>query len=139
MSYAAEKIAEALVHQKPVQVKIARPLATLKDQLDQAVAVITAKTASTMVLRCDLVKEAAYLPDPVAVDTILSLGFINPENLTTFIGFLPQIDQVQSKLCELLIASRLGLQDIPTSALEKCVKSLEDTLEGLKTIAFTQS
>jgi len=51
-------------------------------------------------------------------------------------GYLPVIDDAQSKICELLLASRLGLQDVPTSALEKAVRSTEEILEGLKILAF---
>lgn len=139
IDYASEKLAEAIATQSPVTVKVARSLRTMKEALDSAVAQYGEKLAGVAVLRRDLVKEAAFIPDPVAVDTVLSLGFINPENITTFIGFLPQIDQVQAKLCELLIAARLGLQDVPASALEKTVHSLEEALEGLKTVAFTRS
>ena len=70
------------------------------------------------------------------VDTILSLGFINPENIRTFVGYLPQIEDVVGKLCELLIASRLGVKDLPVGALEKTIRTMEDVVEGLKTMAF---
>jgi hypothetical protein len=139
LTYATSKLAEAIATQKPVTVKVGRRLVPMKEALDGAVAAYGAKLASMPVVRQDLVKEAAYLSDPVAVDTVLSLGFINPENITTFVGFLPQIDKVQERLCELLIAARLGLQDIPVPALEKCIRALEGTIEGLKTLAFTRS
>jgi hypothetical protein len=139
LTYATSKLAEAIATQKPVTVKVGRRLVPMKEALDGAVAAYGAKLASMPVVRQDLVKEAAYLPDPVAVDTVLSLGFINPENITTFVGYLPQIDKVQERLCELLIAARLGLQDIPVPALEKCIRALEETIEGLKTLAFTRS
>lgn len=139
LTYASEKLAAALATQAPVTVKVARSIIPMKQALDAAVAAVGEKIASMPNVRRDLVKEAAFLSDPTAVDTVLSLGFINPENITTFIGFLPQIDKVQASLCELLIAARLGLSDIPVSALEKCVRSLEETIDGLKTVAFTRS
>jgi hypothetical protein len=87
-------------------------------------------------LRRDLIKEAGFVTDPEAVDTMLSLGFINPENVTTFIGYMPTIEKTQESLCNLLFASRVGLSDIPTPALETAVRSTEEVLEGLKTMAF---
>jgi hypothetical protein len=87
-------------------------------------------------MRRDLVKEAAVIPDPAAVDTVLSLGFLNPENLGTFISAIPEIDASQTKMCELLLAARLGLAEVPAPALEKAIRSTEEVLEGLKVLAF---
>jgi hypothetical protein len=95
-----------------------------------------AEVLQRMPVRQFFVKEAAVIPDPTAVDSVLSLGFINPENVLTFINYIPVLDEAQSKLCELLIASRLGAQNIPTSALERTVRGLEEALEGLQTLAF---
>ena len=87
-------------------------------------------------LKVDLFKEAAVIPDPVAVDTVLSLGFLNPENLGIFISYMPTLDEAQHKMCELILATRLGLREIPVSALEKAVRTTEQALEGLKVLAF---
>jgi hypothetical protein len=57
----------------------------------------------------------------------------------SFIGSLPVLEQAQSRLCDLLLASRLGLQNIPQSALEKSIRAVEETLEGLKILAFRNS
>ena len=74
----------------------------------------------------------------MAVDTVLWLGFINPENIGVFISYLPALDEAQKKMCELLLASRLGLRDVPTMALEKAIKATENSIEGLKVLAFQQ-
>ena len=81
-------------------------------------------------------KEAATIPDPTAVDAVLSLGFINPENLATFVGYLPTLDEAQRRLCELLIGARLGMRELSEGALERAIRALEDVIEGLKVIAF---
>lgn len=81
-------------------------------------------------------KEAAVLPDPVAVDTVLSLGFLNPENVSAFIGYLPTLDEAQRRMCELLIGARLGLRELSDGALERAIRAVEDVIEGLKVIAF---
>jgi hypothetical protein len=70
---------------------------------------------------------------------VLSLGFINPQNIMTFVSYLPELDASQERLCELLVAARLGLTDVPTSPLEKAIKAVEEVLEGLKVLAFQKS
>jgi hypothetical protein len=106
------------------------------------VGIVATKTAEALKgyvnLRQDLVKEAAFIPDPMSVDTVLSLGFINPENISTFIASLPILDESQQKLCELLLAARLGCPDLSINALERSIKATESVVEGLKVIAFNK-
>ena len=83
-----------------------------------------------------LIKEAASMPDPAAVDTVLSLGFINPENIMSFVGHIPELDENQGKLCNLLLAARLGMPNVSASALERSVRAIEEVIEGLKVISF---
>jgi len=135
-AYGVKKLAQSMGAGAPVMVRIGRSIKMASDRDEDALAAAAEKLASIPSLKCYLFKEAASIPDPTAVDTILSLGFINPENMMTFMGYLPVIDDAQSKICELLLASRLGLQDVPTSALEKAVRSTEEILEGLKILAF---
>ena len=138
-AHASAKLAEALDGARPVAVKIARSLRTAREAYDLATKEATARRASFPDLRVSLVKEAAVIPDPTAVDTVLSLGFINPENTQTFIDYLPELDAAQKKMCELLVASRLGMKEIPASALEKAVRATEQVLDGLKIIAFQEN
>lgn len=140
LQYAQEKIGEAAAWSRPVQVRVGRYIKTAADVMSESMS----KAASTVssfervlpVLRKDLLKEAAVIPDPSAVDTVLSLGFLNPENLGTFIAYLPTLDDAQKKLCELLLASRLGMREVATGALEKAIRSTEEAIEGLKVLAF---
>jgi hypothetical protein len=134
--YGMQKLAEAYGGARPVQVRVGRYIHTADEQIELAKEAAIKSLAATPDLRRSLIKEAAVVPDPTAVDTILSLGFINPENIMTFVSYLPTIEGSQNKICELLLASRLGLNDVPTSALEKAVRSVEEVLEGLKVLAF---
>jgi hypothetical protein len=136
LAYAQKKLGEAAAWNRPISVLVERDIKTAAEVMNES-----RKTASRVVqsmphLRKDLVKEAAVIPDPSAVDTVLSLGFLNPENLGTFIGAIPEIDSSQMKMCELLLASRLGLAEVPSPALEKAIRSTEEVLEGLKILAF---
>lgn len=136
---ATVKLAEAAVGMAPVQIRVGRSIKTAGDAMGAARAAAAEKLAQFPRLGVDLFKEAAFIPDPMAVDTVLSLGFINPENLSTFVTYLPQMEQSQHRLCELLIAARLGLQTVEPGPLEKAIKSLESVLEGLKVIAFQEN
>lgn len=83
----------------------------------------------------NLVKEAAEVASavgPQTVDAMLSLNFITPESLAAFIEALPVFETAQAKLAELLIASRLGLRDVPEQALSSAVRGMERAIAGLK-------
>lgn len=137
--YAMNKLAQAHVVQAPLDVQIGRGIKLARDMRWDSLNAAAGTLAKIPDFRVDLVKEAAVIPDPVAVDTILSLGFVNPENVTTFIGYLPVIDEAQSKMCELLIAARLGQRDINVGALEKAIRSTEEVIDGLKVMAFQRN
>jgi len=133
---AVVKMAEALSAQAPIYVPCTRAVTPL----DEALSASREKAASIMAalpqLRAELWKEAAGIQDPTAVDTILSLGFINPENMATFVDSLPQLEQTQRRLCDLLLAVRLGMPNIEASPLERCIKTLDEVISGLKLMAF---
>lgn len=136
---ASEKLANAMVWSTPVTVIARRGLSLPEELVKSAYASSQKRMANAPNLRVSLLKEAAVIPDPTAVDTVLSLGFINPENVGTFISSLPTLDEAQKKMCELLVASRLGLRDVPPSALEKAIRSVEEVIEGLKVMAFQKN
>jgi len=132
------KLAEASTGRAPVQVPVSRSIKTAEQVRGEAYTAAARQLSGMPVFRQRLWKEAAVVPDPVAVDAVLSLGFVNPENVAAFIGYLPILEEAQRRLCELLVASRLGLKHVPTSALEKCVRALEEVLEGVKEMAFQE-
>lgn len=134
-----QKMGEAYQWMQPVSVKVAHVIEHEDDVRSAARAEARGLVEKVASLRKSLVKEAAAIPDPTAVDTVLSLGFLNPENLMTFISHLPQLNETQGHLCELLVAARLGQREIPTSALERAIRALEETIEGLNVIAFQKN
>jgi hypothetical protein len=81
-----------------------------------------------------LVKEASILEDALTADKILGLGFLNAENISTFIDMLPQLEATSSKIAEMLLASRVGMKDVPEVALERMLKALDDVIRGLKSL-----
>lgn len=89
-------------------------------------------------LRCDLLKEAAAIADPMTVDAVLSLDFINAENVRTFISMIPYLEKALNRICELTFASRLGINEIPETAASRAARGLDDTIRGLKGLALRQ-
>ena len=138
-TYAIGKIAQAYANNAPVNVRISRHIKTAGQAHQESMKLAQARFANFPNLRQDLVKEAAFIPDPGAVDSVLSLGFINPENIHVFLSALPKLEDSQGRLCELLIAARLGMRELPVSALEKSIRAVEEVIEGLKTLAFQEN
>lgn len=134
--HGATKLAHALHGDRMELVKVARALVPAEEVEAESVKLAQKYLSQIPDLRQFLVKEAAVIPDPTAVDTVLSMGFINPENLMSFVSYLPSIEEAQAHLCELLLAARIGLKDIPAGALERAVRAVEEVIEGLKVIAF---
>lgn len=134
--FGVTKLGQAALGLEPQVVKVGRLIKTAAEERARALSEAREHLASTPSLRQSLVKEASTIPDPMAVDTVLSLGFINDENLMTFVSYLPSIDDAQMKLCEILLGVRLGMADISETALERSVRSVEEVIEGLKVIAF---
>jgi hypothetical protein len=89
-------------------------------------------------LRRHLVKEAAVLPDIQTVDSVLSLGYINPENVRMYVGHLPYLDRALSMVCELTLASRMGLSEVPEFAAARACRALNEVIEGLKALALRE-
>lgn len=115
----------------------ARPFETFKSKYAGGVARSQDLLGKLPMLRTDLLKEAAPMEDPTAVDKILSVGFINPENIAIFASYVPEIEMTIKKLSELLVASRLGLSAVDQGALQKSLMHLDKVVAGLKTLGAT--
>lgn len=112
----------------------ARPVTTFKEKYAEARTAACKMLDKMPSLRTDLLKEAAPMEDPSAVDKILSIGFINPENISIFASYMPEIEASIQKLSELLMASRLGLKSVDEGALQKSLVHLDKVVAGLKTL-----
>lgn len=97
-----------------------------------------ARVAEVHALKRHLLKEAAVLPDVQTVDTVLSLGFVNSENVKIFISRIPYLEKSLTMICEFILASRLGLTEIPESAASRCARALNDVIQGLKALALRE-
>jgi hypothetical protein len=108
------------------------------DMVAEARAKVASGSSAVRALRKDLVKEAAVLPDVMTVDTVLSLGFINSENVRMFASRIPYLEKSLSMLCELALASRLGLSEIPDTATVRAARGMDDAIQGLRALALRQ-
>jgi hypothetical protein len=88
-------------------------------------------------LRVDLVKEASVLTNPEAVDVVLSLNFINEDNLNDYVNNIPQFEGVNCKLAELLVASRMGLTDMDEGAIKKSINGITSVVHGLENLRLS--
>jgi hypothetical protein len=119
-----------------VKVSGMRALGSVKEKLAEARGKIKTALANLghPIRNYCLVKEASVLTDALTADKILGLGFINAENISTFVDMLPMLEEASSNVAEMLMASRLGVTDIPEAALERMIAATEDVIVGLKTL-----
>jgi hypothetical protein len=143
----------ALLGEDPVQVKEAfvkmrsqgktegwinaLPVTTMKEKYAASRKSAAAFISKMPNLRVGLLKEAAPLEDPTSVDKILSVGFLNPENISIFCSYLPEIEETINKLSELLVAARLGLSSVDEGALQKALVHLDKVVAGLRELGTT--
>lgn len=128
------KIAEA---RKKGSIKLAnlKTITTVSERYSDAVKTASAMLSKIPDLRKDLIKEAASLEDEGSVNNLLALNFINPENLHTFINYLPELEQTSEKLAEMWLYSVLGMKEIEEQPVDRAMKNLEEVIQGLKSIA----
>lgn len=135
---AKQKVAEAR-RKGFVKMSGLKTICPLSERFEQSV-----KTASSLLsrlpnLRRDLLKEAASIEDQGTVDKVLALNFINPENLSTFIEYLPQLEECSEKMAEMVLAGYLGQKEIPIGAVERSMKNMEEVIAGLKAVQSSQT
>jgi hypothetical protein len=132
------KVAEAR-KKKMVKLSNLKTITTLAERYSTSVKEASAIISMIPDLKKDLVKEAAAIDDEETVDKILALNFVNPENLSTFVNYIPEFDNASEKLAEMLLFSYMGAKELPEGAISRAMKGMEETLSGLKNIASTEN
>lgn len=90
-------------------------------------------------LRCDFLKVASYVESSQTVDALLSLNFVNPDNIAKFVAKIPLFKSAQSHLASCLLASRLGVREIPEQSAAAAIAKLGDVIEGLDALRASQT
>jgi hypothetical protein len=80
----------------------------------------------------ELVKIAASFEDAAPVDTILSLGFINADNIGRFASAIENLQETGQLVAKLLLASRLGMVEIPEESARTAMIHIDKIVEGLR-------
>lgn len=126
-----------------------RPVLTEAARGFEAMQKAASAVNATPALRVDLSKELAALYAPKAqalwkqasvvlskdtADTILSLGFVTPENASLYVNYLPDLEKTAEKLAELLVASRLGMDDLRESAAKNAMTQVNAVIRGLESL-----
>ena len=96
---------------------------------------LMSKIASTKInvkpIQVDLIKEASVIVDKETVDSILALKFLTPENVGTYINYIPELEKTAQKLAEILVATRLGMDDIKEIAAKNALTQMTTVIDGL--------
>lgn len=134
---AKQKVAEA---RKVGFVKMSglRTITLLSERFQESVKEASAFLSKLPDLRRDLIKEAAAIEDQGTVDKVLALNFINPENLSTFIEYLPELEETSERMAEMVLAGYLGMKEIPLAAVERSMHNMEEVVHGLKAVQNAQ-
>lgn len=89
-------------------------------------------------LKSNLLKEASYMDNAQTLDALLSLNFVTPQNITKFISKIPALKSAISHLASCLVASRLGLKEIPEQSASGAMSRLVEVVEGLEKLRAVQ-
>lgn len=134
---AKSKIAEAR-RRGVVKMSGLHSITTFEERLSSNVKTASVILANVPDLRCDLVKEAAFLDEESTINNVLALNFINPENLHTFINYIPDLEMTSEHLAEMWLYSVMGMNELPEDHIERAMKNMEHVIEGLKAIAHAE-
>jgi len=88
--------------------------------------------------KADLTKIAGYMENSQTVDAMLSLNFVNPENISKYVSKIPQFKGAISSLCGAILASRLGLKEIPEQSAAGAMARLLEVVDGLERLKSSQ-
>ena len=125
-------IKEAQSTLEPVKIASSRPVVLEEEAVIEQIRNFKRHDVSD--IKVDLIKEASVIVDKETVDTILSLKFITPENVSTYVSFIPELEKTASRLAEILTASRLGMDDVKEVAAKNAMGQLTKVIKNLRSI-----
>ena len=82
----------------------------------------------------NLIKEASVIPDKTTVDSVLSLGMLNSDNVAEFVQYIPQFEMCAQVLAKLLLSVRMGLRIVPEEAVKSAMQGLSTVVETLRAV-----
>lgn len=100
---------------------------------------VSSRRAFASDLSSFMAKHAAAIGDPMVADSLLSLNFLSSKNLNMFMAYLPQLNGAVNSLVNLLVASRVGLNEIPEAACKDSIESIEKVVAGIKMLMMREA
>ena len=82
----------------------------------------------------NLIKLAGSFKDENTIDKILSMQFLNSDNVGKYVDMIPQFEDTEKNLADLLFASRCGLSNVPEENVSLAMGHVGKLLKGLKDI-----
>ncbi len=73
------------------------------------------------------------------IEAALDLNFLNPQNISYFIGLQPKLKEVLDGLGRMLVAVRLGLPDVDEETVRSAIKQIDSILSGLRALSFAET
>lgn len=89
-------------------------------------------------LKSDMIKAASYMDNSQTVDAMLSLNFVTPDNISKFVAKIPQFKAAMSSLASCLLASRLGMREIPEGTVASALSRMVEVVKGLEALRAMQ-
>lgn len=132
--YTEEKLASLVHVGGMVDIPVFRELSPPEYSVEK----VAARADLTADLKKFLLKEASALGDPMIADTLLALNFLSPKNLSMFMGYLPQLEESLHTVVNLLLASRIGLKEVPEQACISALTGIEGVIQGIKMVMLRE-
>lgn len=80
-------------------------------------------------------KLASVITDTPSVDAVLSLNFVNRDNIAEFANSLPLFQDVSQTLAEMLLKSRIGVRVVDENVLRRVMLGVVDIIDVLAGVA----
>lgn len=82
--------------------------------------------------KSNLTKAASFVDSAHTVDSLLALNFASPENTAKFVGKIPRFKSAISDLLSCLMASRIGIKQIPEQSTSSAISRMIEVVNGLE-------
>lgn len=83
---------------------------------------------------CGLEKTALESPQET-LDTVLGLNFVTPENALLYVDYLPALEKAASHLAELLLAARMGMENVQEQACKTAMLQVGHVVRSLRDLS----
>ena len=132
--YTEEKIASLVHHGGYIEIPVFRQLTPPEFSIEK----VSSREDVADTYKISLFKEAAALGDPMIADTLLALNFLSSKNLAMFMSYIPKMEETLHAVVNLLLASRIGLKEVPEEACMSALRGIEGVIQGIKMIMLKE-